>query len=242
MQNSSSPSNGVSALESGEVSQSELVGILQIESSIKLECIHPLLLSKVVEPLGLIPESRMLAAFGHQAVNGGNRNKMKWVLPSGDSDITIHENGALVLCKPNPDTENMSSVYGSMLINHGLCRWNVSVEGPCYHFHIGLRQMGSKFSSVSDTCEYMLYSSGSLWTHGKLHVENYCTSFEDDEHCEIQVRVDITLRTCAFTINNKDYGTAWSDLPEEVYPALEIGSEESPVMARIKLASDPNLW
>lgn len=210
-------------------------------SSIKFKCIHPLLLTEVVEPLGVIPETHMIAAFRHQAVMASEGNVMKWESGENDLDITILENGMMVRCAPNPNLDKMSVVFGSLLINHGLCEWDVLVEGPCFDVSIGLREVTSRFSS-NTSMDRWLNSSGQLLINEKVQAVNYCTSFEDAQRCEIRVGVDNTLHTCVFTINGKECGIAWSDICREVRPALLVASNSVPINIRIKQASDLRFW
>ncbi|RUS13422.1 hypothetical protein BC937DRAFT_95356 [Endogone sp. FLAS-F59071] len=38
----------------------------------------------------------------------------------------------------------------------------------------------------------------------------------------VTFRLDMNERTCSLAINGKDYGLAWRDLPDRVYPAVSL--------------------
>lgn len=140
-----------------------------------MKCIHPVLLSRVVEPLHVIPESRMLAAFRYQALNAGDMNVMKWKLEFVTRDVVVRENGTMVRCGSNhiPKTR---IVHGSMLINHGQCEWDISIEGRCSNCFIGLAVLKhSRFSSNPVKWMRWVASTGDLH-YGRVDQEERTTA------------------------------------------------------------------
>ncbi|KAH7425794.1 hypothetical protein KP509_11G071700 [Ceratopteris richardii] len=79
---------------------------------------------------------------------------------------------------------------------------------------------------------WVLHSTGQLF-HGSKVGKPYAKAF--GQGSRIRVHVDIVNSTCRFTVDDTDYGIAWNEIPETIYPAAAL---TFPGMVRLESATD----
>lgn len=211
---------------------------------VDFRCIHPLILLKIVKPLGIIQPSSLLdEAFAYQALQAGEMNVMKWVA----SDISrayysIGEQGTVVVAKQPRfvDPQCVFVVKANMAINktYGTYEFDVFVEEGSIDMTIGVAS--PKIDSIDDD-HLLRMVDGRLWyviRSGASRGEQAWFRCEGQliKHCRVRIRLDMTNKSCLFSID----GRVVRDVPskirsDELYPVVGC---VAPGRLRIQLVSD----
>lgn len=180
-------------------------------SSVNFQHIHPQLLVKVIEPLNLIPRSRLSSALKYQALNADAKTMLKCCVTSSGGIVT--NSGVVFQCT----SDSRAICVLRRGINHGLYEWEITVEIPCMDMRIRLGDL----STNEDSDEYLdLSQKGYLICRTRERTE-YGKPFSR-KGSKVRVRIDMTSRTCGFTINGQDFGVAWIDLDRELFLAVNL--------------------
>ncbi|KAG9286251.1 hypothetical protein G9A89_014237 [Geosiphon pyriformis] len=196
---------------------------------INFALIAPNVLANVIHPLGIISTPVLLEAYRYHA---GFKNKSKnrrggiscriddlrWDNMACGPNIEIRDYGTRVLCTNSTTVESVRGV--NLLWGNGMYEWDVIVEEKSRCAWIGVCTENVNFSSYLGRQEniYVFGSDGQIWNSGKSH--RYAKPFT--KGATITVHLDMTKRTCAFSIDGVRYPVAWTDLPEKLYPAAAI--------------------
>ncbi|CAG8561196.1 10736_t:CDS:1 [Ambispora gerdemannii] len=203
--------------------------ISPILTYINFSLIKPNILANVIHPLGIIPTPILLEAYRFHAElknNSTNRrggvscriDDLRWDNLACGPNIEIKDYGTRVLCANSTTVESVRGV--NQLSGNGMYEWDVVVEEKSRCAWIGVCEESVDFSSYLGRQEniYVFGSDGQIWNSGKSF--RYGTTF--NKGSTITVHLDMTKRTCAFSIDGVRYPVAWSNLPDKLYPAAAI--------------------
>ncbi|CAG8561745.1 2493_t:CDS:1 [Ambispora leptoticha] len=207
--------------------------VLQIASPVlayvNFSLIKPNILANVIHPLGIIPPPALFEAYQfHAGLNNNSITRrggiscriddLRWDNMACGPNIEIRDYGTRVLCANSTTVESVRGV--NLLWGNGMYEWDVVVEEKSRCAWIGVCGEGVNFSSYLGRQEniYVFSSDGQIWNSRKS--QKYGSTF--GKGSTITVHLDMTKRTCAFSIDRVRYPVAWSNLPEKLYPAAAI--------------------
>jgi hypothetical protein len=198
---------------------------------VKLEQIHPFIISNIIEPFNdLIDSKTLIDVYRKQALFSGkgaylNCMSFQW---SG------HARGSnMHLSNSSPITSNSSShewIRTTVPISgQDLFEWDVVVEKICNLFWVGIcteKGYSVDYNSWLGKQAYgwVLGSNGVICHNTQEENGPYTNGYgeEFEENDRITVHLDMGERTCSFSINGERYPIAFRDLPDEIYPAISI--------------------
>ncbi|CAG8663021.1 14099_t:CDS:1 [Ambispora leptoticha] len=194
---------------------------------INFSLIKPNILANVIHPLGMISQPVLFEAYQfHVGLNSITRrggisckiNDLRWDNMACGPNIEIIDYGTRVLCTSSTTVESVRGV--NLLWGNGMYEWDVIVEEKSRCAWLGVCGEGVDFTSYLGCQEnmYVFSSDGQILNSGKS--QKYGTKF--GKGSTITVHLDMTRRTCAFSIDGIRYPVAWSNLPEKLYPAAAI--------------------
>lgn len=221
-------------------------------SSLQIQCIHPELLLKVLEPLGVIPTSKLMGAIRFQALHAQQASHpMRWDENScshGREGYEFLEGGLVVKARARTGGIVRATMPVDML--YGVCEWEVVAE------ELPTRQTEDGSASQNRTAMQIgvaripqlfpppLHPAQSTWMvgdYGCCCLEGrYFSTLDFDgfrQGSTVRVVVDVEARTCEFWVNGKACGFYFSNLPQtELYPCIQL---DAGCKARIRLLSNP---
>ncbi|CAJ0636255.1 11887_t:CDS:2 [Entrophospora sp. SA101] len=221
--------------------------LLPLLKFIDLRRIDVNLLIDVIEPLNLIPVSTLLDVYRFQArekrsLSPTRRAPLtKWNINwdkqcIGSNLVITKDNNNCVVESSKTGINVHNNVRANFLIcDEGIFEWDVVVEEICIYAWVGIAtEKGLDYSIFAgqQTCAWVLGSSGKCY-HNNTRT-NYASEFSSGTR--ITVHLDMTNKTCAFSINGVKYPNVanWTNLPSRVYPIASINQpEQSKKLQRI---------
>ncbi|GBB90589.1 hypothetical protein RclHR1_01760013 [Rhizophagus clarus] len=148
-------------------------------------------------------------------------SELVWDESACGSKLVIEDDGKVV-CAPYDGGHQ--SVKGKLALeNKGIFEWDVIIEKKCAQSWIGicaLENFDYEIFAGTQPTGWVLSSGGKCNSANGFY---YCPSFDDDG-TRITVHLNLSKRTCAFTINGIRYReiTEWNDLPSKLYPVVSL--------------------
>lgn len=205
--------------------------------------IHPEILARLVQPLDIIPPSYLAHVFRFQAMYSKDMLLLRWKEGAHGPRYVIHEEGCTIESTCIGKSFGFARAEMSVTRTMGLYEWDFVVERTCPHLGLGFiaaealprveyegSWLGYKYYG------WVLCCTGDLLHHAKTFDEGkveYGQSFGNESR--VRVHLNMTMRTCSFTINGQRCGVAWEDIPTEVYPAVTL---RSPGRVRLEPVAD----
>ncbi|GBB90588.1 hypothetical protein RclHR1_01760012 [Rhizophagus clarus] len=139
------------------------------------------------------------------------------------SGITIEDDEKVVQASFNGCYRHKSVRAKKALENEGIFEWDVIIEKNCTWSWIGVcASEGFNYENFAGTQRtgWVLGSGGKC---NSVNGSYYCPSFHEDG-ARITVHLNLSKRTCAFTVNGIKYReiTEWDDLPSKLYPVVSL--------------------
>ncbi|CAG8486216.1 9528_t:CDS:1 [Ambispora gerdemannii] len=205
--------------------------ISQLLTLIDLHRIPPKVIATVIRPLQLISDEICLNAYDYHAKayctpkqqRGIYHYKLlQWDKRACGSKLKISANSTIISALADLTT-HQSVRTEQAFWGEGVYEWDVIVEETCcyawvgicatecvnYAMPLGLQQYG-----------WVVSSGGFYQHHGRKSRGDKLILFGKD--AKVTVHLDMTNRTCAFSINNVRMPVAFDNLPEKVYPAVSL--------------------
>ncbi|CAM6127483.1 unnamed protein product [Calypogeia fissa] len=202
--------------------------------------IHPELLIRVVEPLGIVPPSQLFAALGFHALHRPRTVKGRWADVAQGSCYRVGEDKSVI--------QKCRRSAGFAIASHGINQpgvyvWDIIIEEVCHTFcQVGIykKSAGQEMTNFNGISLGEAIGGWALiealnMTHNRRPYINktgfgrltfyygQCFVFKGGR---VRVHLDMFHHVCSFSINGTDFGPAWNDLPEGVYyPAVSLGNE-----------------
>ncbi|GES82566.1 hypothetical protein GLOIN_2v1696277 [Rhizophagus clarus] len=207
---------------------------------VKLEQIHPFIISNIIEPFnGLIDSKTLISIYRKQALLAGKHiclNDIPFQWDDNARGSNMYLNNMSVIVSNSPTHEWIRTTVP--ISGQDLFEWDIVVEVICVHFWVGIctiKGYNVDYNSWLGKQEYG-------WVFGSNRVICYNTQEENGPYTNkygiefkendiITVHLDMRGRTCSFSINGKRYPVAFCNLPDEIYPAVSL---RAPGRARIE--------
>ncbi|CAM6117922.1 unnamed protein product [Calypogeia fissa] len=199
--------------------------------------IHPELLIRVVEPLGIVPPSQLFAALEFHALLRPRTVKGRWADVAHGSCYRVGEDRSVI--------QKCRRSVGFAIASHGINQpgvyvWDIITEEVCHTFcQVGIYkkstgQERTNFNGVSlgENAGGWAITEALNMKHnrrpyinktvsGRLLFYGECFVFKGGR---VRVHLDMFRHVCSFSIGGEYFGPAWNDLPEGVYyPAVCLG-------------------
>ncbi|CAG8570566.1 793_t:CDS:1 [Acaulospora morrowiae] len=184
------------------------------------------ILSKLIEPLNIVPKEKIMDSYSFQFSNKSPRSAYygvpyMWDRNDRGPNLTIDKNGYTVTAS----TTKHQSVKTVHLMNSGSYEFRVLIEKWCNNLSIGVCGEGIDFSKPagSQTCGWVLGSDGYCYNNDKYL--SVTPSFKRDN-----VRVNVYLNMnykkveVTFSVDGTKYSpiTSWNDLPLSLYFVVSL--------------------
>ncbi|GBB93283.1 hypothetical protein RclHR1_21410003 [Rhizophagus clarus] len=191
------------------------------------------ILCDIIEPLEIISSTILLDAYRQKArshmtdLNGIRgvhicESDYTWDESSCDSKLIIEENGKIVSTRDDCDLQTCVKA-NLTLENQGIFEWDIIIKRLCEYAWIGVCA-AENFNYVAfagfQSTGWVLGSNGLCWNSRKMI--RYCLPF--GEGTRITVHLNMSKRTCAFTVNGIRYPevSMWNNLPSKLYPVAGL--------------------
>ncbi|CAG8654181.1 22208_t:CDS:1 [Dentiscutata erythropus] len=211
---------------------------------VDFKLIHPSILANIIEPLDFVPSEFLIDAFRYQTKLppgvGPKRNrgvvtakpgnlKLQWDQYAHGPNIFVLENNTVLRSRSKKSEFARTTLP---IRGRDLYEWDIIIEEDCKYIWIGVcteRRFEVNYSNWlgGEIYGYTLGSNGSLahnrGPNNEKSLKNsisYGSKFGKNS-C-ITVHLDMGSRTLSFSINGIKYGSAFTDLPREVYPAVSL--------------------
>ncbi|CAG8523609.1 2381_t:CDS:2 [Diversispora eburnea] len=214
-----------------EVKQSILLILSPLWDYIDFKLIHPSILANIVSPLNIIPSDILGNAFKwHAQLPAGNRPKrnrgivtakpgnlkLHWDRKAHGKKMVLLDHGAVI----KSQSRKFEFARTSLPIRgYEIYEWDFIIEEPCKHMWIGVCSVKNRKVNYStwlggEEYGWVLGSNGYL-AHCKVRFT---------KGTKITVHLNMENRTLSYSVNGINFGEAFRDLPNEVYPAVSIKS------------------
>lgn len=202
--------------------------------------VHPEMLTRVVEPMGIIPHTYLTHIFRFHAMYSKDMVLLQWRGGGHHPRYAIQEDGCVVESVTDDKLFGFCVTGIPITSLMGICEWDIVVEKTCSYLGIGFCSVQALAHVNSDSMWLGYRPYGwVLSCHGDLyHIDlksgsegRYSQSFCDG--ARVRVQVDMSKGTCRFIVDGKACGLAWHDIPPKIYPAVTMGY---PGRVRIELA------
>lgn len=192
-------------------------------------------LCRFMEPLDVIPSSTLLRAYRCQAFD---KPDLQWEQPCYGNSYKVDPGNRKVICSKGQGLKGFAKC--SIQLNatsHAFFDWEIIILSACKEMKVGFCLCKPSFKASNRTLQVLganpgtwaLCASGSL-RHTNFSSETCSSQYADafqDKKVTIQVHLNLASRSCSFSIDGKDAGLAWSDLPicgeTTVCPAISLG-------------------
>ncbi|CAG8544565.1 15038_t:CDS:1, partial [Acaulospora colombiana] len=214
-------------------------------SCVNFNLIHPSILANIVEPLGIIPPEILEKAFQWQAQlppgSGPKRNrgliaakpdnlKLHWDQKAHGKKMVLLEHGTVI----KSQLRKFGFARTSLPIRgYEIYEWDFIIEEACKHMWIGVCSIknskvnysvwlgGTSYGWVLGSNGYLAHNKGGIVSeNSKRNLINYGVKFT--KGTRITVHLNMGNRTLSYSVNGINFGEAFRDLPNEVYPAVSI--------------------
>ncbi|PKK79449.1 hypothetical protein RhiirC2_727236 [Rhizophagus irregularis] len=208
---------------------------------VKLERIHPFIISNIIEPLnGLIDSKTLIDVYRKQALFAGKSAyfdcvSFQWDDKAHGSNIYLNNTS---LITSNSSSHEWIRTTIPISRQSSIFEWNIMVEEMCSCFWVGIcteKGFNVEYNSWLGKQAYgWVFGSNGVICHNTQqengpYTNKYGKEFKENDR--ITVHLDMGKRTCSFSINGKRYPIAFRDLPDEIYPAVSL---KAPGRARIE--------
>ncbi|CAG8631713.1 1576_t:CDS:1 [Ambispora leptoticha] len=204
--------------------------ISQLLAFIDLRRIPPKIIATVIRPLKLISDEICLNACDYHAKayctpkqqRGLYHYKsLQWDKLACGSKLKIYENSTRVSALADL-TFHQSVRTKQAFWGEGVYEWDVIIEETCFYAWVGI----CATECVNYEKPLGLQQYGWVISSGGFY-QNYGRKWGDrlpffGKNSKVTVHLDMTNRTCAFSINNVRMPVAFNNLPEKVYPAVSL--------------------
>ncbi|KAI5075847.1 hypothetical protein GOP47_0009923 [Adiantum capillus-veneris] len=201
--------------------------------------LSPTVMSGIIEPLGLLPDSMLLTAYRLQALNPGD---LHWDDFGHYNNYRLVDSGLDVLSCETDRFEGFARCSMPIgLPGHMTFAWEVLISEPTDHLRVGfclkrnlLPKEYDRFLLGDCAWSWALSSNGNLYHDSKRVRARYCSHFHSRNEVKVGVHLNLNERTCSFSIDGVVQSIAWRDLPkhERVYPAVSM---QSPSRAQLRM-------
>ncbi|CAG8607178.1 12263_t:CDS:1 [Acaulospora morrowiae] len=214
-------------------------------SYVNFNLIHPSILINIIEPLDIILPEILAKAFRWQTQlppgSGPKRSrgiitakhenlKLHWDQKAHGKKIVLLEHGTIV----KSQSRNFGFARTSLPIRgYEVYEWDFIIEEPCKHTWIGVCSIrdnrvnystwlgGTSYGWVLGSNGYLAHNKGGVINeNSRRNLKNYGLKFT--KGTIITMHLNMENRTLAYSINGINFGEAFGDLPNEVYPAVSI--------------------
>jgi hypothetical protein len=185
-----------------------------------------------IEPLEIIPVEIILSVYRHLALLNNsklsntrgksiNESDYVWDEMACGSKLIIEDNRKIVHTPNGCGFQNVRTKIA--LENKGIFEWDVIIEKSCSNVWVGVcasENFNYEMFAGYQSTGWVLGSNGSCWNSNRLY--HYCTSFGDGT--KITVHLNMSERTCAFTVNGTKYPKvpSWNNLPSKLHPVVSL--------------------
>ncbi|CAG8609900.1 2348_t:CDS:1 [Ambispora gerdemannii] len=194
---------------------------------IHLELIPAKILGCVIDPLKILPEDRLLKAYRFHSIRPQDNSLIthrgfmfKWDQTACGS-ILILSNDKTEVEAVSAHRHVQSIRAMQALFDKQTIEWDILIQKIGKLISVGVCTEECDFSknlSIQST-GWCMSSTGSYY-HNNISTKYELPPFIEKDI--ITIHLDMTQRTCAFSINGNRMKTAFSNLPEKIYPALEL--------------------
>ncbi|PKK79448.1 BTB-domain-containing protein [Rhizophagus irregularis] len=207
---------------------------------VKLERIHPFIISNIIEPLdGLIDSKTLIGVYRKQALLAGkhiclNDISLQWDDNARGSNMYLKSTSVVV-------SNSLSHEWIRIAVpisGQDIFEWDIVVEEICDCFWVGIctiKEFDVDYNSWLGKQAYgwVFGSNGAICHNTQEENGPYTNKYgkEFKKNDRITVHLDMGERTCSFSINGERYPIAFRDLPNEIYPAVSL---RTPGRARIE--------
>ncbi|RIA88452.1 concanavalin A-like lectin/glucanase domain-containing protein [Glomus cerebriforme] len=191
-------------------------------------------LTDIIEPLEIVPTEVILNAYRQKArSNNSDSNGIRgiqkfnelqciWDESACGSKLIIEDNGKVVYA---PDKTGFQNVRAKIAFeNDGIFEWDVIIEKACHYIWVGVCAENLDYENFAghQSTGWVIGSGGH--SCNSRNCLSYCSIFGDG--AKITVHLDMSQRTCAFTVNGTKYPevSKWNNLPSKLYPAIALKS------------------
>jgi hypothetical protein len=199
---------------------------------IDLRRIDGQILTDIIEPLEIVSEKIILDVYRQKAIlDKSDLNNFRgipipncvWDGSACGSKLIIEDNEKIVCLQSQ--TKSWRNVKAKMILeDKGIFEWDVIMEKACGDAWVGVcapENLNYEFFTGKQPIGWVLGSNGRCFNSGNYR-NNYCPPFGDG--ARITVHLDMSKRTCAFTVNGTKYPevSAWNNLPSKLYPIASL--------------------
>lgn len=192
--------------------------------------VHPHMLARVVEPMGVVPPAYLMHVFRFHAMFSKDMLLLRWGKGAHHPRYVIQEEGSVLENVSNDDLFGFGTTEVPATRTTGVYEWDIVVETSSSYLGIGFCSVEGLAAVESDN-KWLGYRSYGwvLCCHGVLYHNNllnayiktsYAPSFS--EGSRVRVHIDLSKATCSFTVDGTPCGIAWDNIPSIIYPAVTM--------------------
>lgn len=192
--------------------------------------VHPEILMRVIEPMGLVHAPYLLQCVRLQAVFSEHMIRLLWKDGACPSHFAIKEEGCVLENTCSSGKFGFGTTELPITSSTGICEWDVVIEETCPFLGIGFCSVQGIVHARSDyswlgnrVYGWILSCNGRLFHNSKPAKDSrtrYAPKFGNGDR--VRVHLDWASHTCSFTVNGKACGVAWENIPPDVYPSVTM--------------------
>ena len=212
----------------------EWMSVLQ---GVRFENIPTNLIRDKIEPLGLVPTEILMRVYCNQALRFANvaLKSSLWDPTCRGTEVRIEQDLCDFQCK------NHQGVRVQTPFVSGVHSWEIIIEKYCDLVWVGVVGEDADMNDWlgKQTAGWMFGSNGTLCHDTQQDNGPYSTRYGVSfrENAILKAKLDMNKRELGFSVNGTDFGVAFTQLPNKVYPAVSC---RTPGVVRISFGD--KLW
>lgn len=209
----------------------------RVLQGVRFECIPTDVLQSHIEPLELVPMQHLLQAYRTQASRFSRVALLSslWDTTCRGTGVKIEQDTCEFRCSKHQGSRTRFPFMS------GVHTWDIRIQQYCDLVWVGVVDESVNMEEWlgKQSGGWMFGSNGSLCHNTQQdngpYTQKYGVPFR--EHHVVSVKLDMNKREMGFAVNGEDFGLAFVNLPEKVFPAVSCRHP-----GQLKLCFGEKLW